>query len=105
LAEQVLPRLNGFDDYVIGTHGEKTQGHSISDRGNLVPTAFGFNIVLFLGSFAPIRSRRCKQVGFQLILPKAVFQNTRLKPFLDQAVHACVIDPMLQKTDQPLLAG
>jgi hypothetical protein len=24
-----------------------------------------------------------------------VFQNTRLEPFLDQAEHACVIDPML----------
>jgi hypothetical protein len=33
-----------------------------------------------------------------------VFQNTRLEPFLDQADHACVIDPMLQETDQPLLA-
>jgi hypothetical protein len=28
-------------------------------------------IARLLGSFAPIRSRRCKQVGFQLILPKA----------------------------------
>src|SRR5205814_412655 len=33
-----------------------------------------------------------------------VFQNTRLEPFLDQADHACVIDPMLQETHQPLLA-
>src|SRR6516225_3438048 len=39
-----------------------------------------------------------------MLVGTAVFQNTRLEPFLDQAEHACVIDPMLQKTDQPLLA-
>jgi hypothetical protein len=44
LAEKVLPHLNGFDDYAIGAHGEKTR--SISNRGNLIPKAFGFNILL-----------------------------------------------------------
>jgi len=33
-----------------------------------------------------------------------VFENARLEPFLDQADHARVIDPVLQKTDQPFLA-
>src|SRR5262249_39612385 len=35
----------------------------------------------------------------------SLFQDTRLEPFLDQAEHSRITDPMLQKTDQPLLAG
>ena len=33
-----------------------------------------------------------------------VFQDTRLKPFLDQADDALVADPVLHETDQPFLA-
>src|SRR5580700_118305 len=34
----------------------------------------------------------------------SVFQHARLKPFLDQVDHAPISNPMLQETDQPLLA-
>jgi hypothetical protein len=33
-----------------------------------------------------------------------VFENARLQPFLDQADHARVVDPVLQEADQPFLA-
>ena len=34
----------------------------------------------------------------------SVFQHARLKPFLDQVDHASISNPMLQETNQPLLA-
>src|SRR5271170_5135549 len=33
-----------------------------------------------------------------------VFENARLQPFLDQADHARVVDPVFQEADQPFLA-
>src|SRR6516225_1888770 len=49
------------------------------------------------------RNHRPLRTPFLRLAPLSLFQDARLQPFLDQADHASISDPMFHKLDQPTM--
>src|SRR6516225_448942 len=49
------------------------------------------------------RNHRPLRTPFLRLAPLSLFQDARLEPFLDQADHASISDPMFHKLDQPTM--